>query len=58
MPDGDLQDFLVGPVIDRQQHVDVGNFHVTEDAGSGDIQELFVVSLFLFVWQETVLCSR
>ena len=43
MADGDLEDDLLGAVVDGQVDVDLGNFDVGHDAVSGHVQELFVL---------------
>lgn len=50
MSDGDLQDRFIGPVVDRERHLDAGDVDVAHDAGAGDVEDA-VVGLDLLVRQ-------
>lgn len=47
MADGDLEDALIGAVVNRERAFDCRNIHVTHNAGPGYIQGIAVFFLFL-----------
>ena len=54
MSNGDLQNLLIGSVINGQHDVNRWNFDIADDAIPRDIQQLFTVFPLLLTGLETV----
>lgn len=53
MAGGDLKDGVGHAVVDRKRDLDLLDFDIAHDAGSGDVEDLVIFEIFTLCWRES-----